>query len=118
MLPSNRKKVFEMKDGKLKVAPTSLNFLDKEDRDFYIQDNACKAEMELKCYKKSNMITDGNRISIKKIDDMPRVDQTICLLTPYDFYAVGQFYEEFNQVDDNEVIRLLREANNHFKETV
>jgi len=55
---------------------------------------------------------------IKKIDDMPRVDQTICLLTPYDFYAVGQFYEEFNQVDDNEVIRLLREANNHFKETV
>ena len=55
---------------------------------------------------------------IKKIDDMPGVDQTICLLTPYDFYAVGQFYEEFNQVDDNEVIRLLREANNHFKETV
>lgn len=55
---------------------------------------------------------------IKKIDDMPDVDQTICLLTPYDFYAVGQFYKEFNQVDDKEVIRLLKEANNQFKETV
>ena len=55
---------------------------------------------------------------IKKIDDMRGVDQTICLLTPYDFYAVGQFYREFNQVDDQEVIKLLRKANSQFKETV
>jgi len=63
-------KVFEMKDGTLKVAPTSLSFLDKEDRSFWIQDNSCRAEMDLKCYKKSHMKTDGNRIYIKKIDDM------------------------------------------------
>ncbi len=55
---------------------------------------------------------------IKKIEDMSCVNQTICLLTPSDFYAVGQFYEEFNQVDDNEVIKLLQKANNNFVETV
>lgn len=60
----------------------------------------------------------GPQATIKKIEDMPCVDQTICLLTPYDFYAVGQFYKEFNQIDDTEVIKLLREANNRFKERV
>jgi len=92
--PAHHQKVFEMKDGKLKVAPTSLNFLDKEDRDFYIQDNACKAEMELKCYKKSNMITDGNRISIKKIDDMragevPLKSYNAVGKAQGDFYPIG-----------------------------
>jgi putative phosphoribosyl transferase len=48
---------------------------------------------------------------IKSIQNMPSVKQTICLLTPLNFQAVGQFYEEFNQVDDDEVIRLLKEAN-------
>ncbi|MFH4964021.1 phosphoribosyltransferase family protein [Gaetbulibacter sp. M235] len=48
---------------------------------------------------------------IKKINEMPSVNKTICLLTPIDFFAVGQFYEEFNQVNDNEVIRLLKDAN-------
>ena len=27
-----------------------------------------------------------------------------------DFWAVGQFYEEFNPVEDEEVVRILREA--------
>lgn len=35
------------------------------------------------------------------------VDEFICLLTPSDFYAVGQFYEEFSQVSDEEVIKML-----------
>ncbi|PIN75842.1 phosphoribosyltransferase [Candidatus Woesearchaeota archaeon CG10_big_fil_rev_8_21_14_0_10_37_12] len=29
-----------------------------------------------------------------------RVDEFICLATPFDFVAVGQFYEEFEQVSD------------------
>jgi putative phosphoribosyl transferase len=45
---------------------------------------------------------------------MPSIHQTICLLTPYDFYAVGQFYNEFDQVDDKEVVELLKKANNQF----
>ncbi len=35
------------------------------------------------------------------------VDQTICLMTPHSFYAVGQFYERFEQTSDEEVITLL-----------
>lgn len=34
----------------------------------------------------------------------------VCLLTPSDFEAIGQFYEDFQQVEDEEVIRLLRES--------
>ncbi|MBI4293141.1 MAG: phosphoribosyltransferase [Betaproteobacteria bacterium] len=32
-----------------------------------------------------------------------------CLLAPSHFAAVGQFYEDFCQVEDDEVVRLLRE---------
>lgn len=35
------------------------------------------------------------------------VDEMICLLTPADFYAVGQFYADFSQVSDEEVIKML-----------
>jgi predicted phosphoribosyltransferase len=51
--------------------------------------------------------------SLKKIESLSEVDKVICLLTPEDFYAVGQFYREFNQVNDNEVVRLLKEANDN-----
>jgi len=37
------------------------------------------------------------------------VDEFICLYTPYPFFAIGNFYEDFSQVEDNEVIQLLQE---------
>lgn len=37
----------------------------------------------------------------------PDVDEVIVLETPSDFRAVGQFYEDFPQVSDEEVIELL-----------
>jgi putative phosphoribosyl transferase len=37
-------------------------------------------------------------------------DEVVCLEMPYHFYAVGQFYGEFPQVDDEEVIAILRGA--------
>ncbi|WP_164103744.1 phosphoribosyltransferase [Candidatus Laterigemmans baculatus] len=37
-------------------------------------------------------------------------DETRCLLTPQFFYAVGQFYQNFDQVTDEEVVELLRDA--------
>jgi len=40
----------------------------------------------------------------------PHADEVICLQTPGFFYAVGQFYRNFRQVDDDEVVALLREA--------
>jgi putative phosphoribosyl transferase len=36
-----------------------------------------------------------------------QVDEVVCIDTPEDFYAVGQFYEEFEQVSDNEVLAIL-----------
>ena len=39
------------------------------------------------------------------------VNHVICLFTPEDFAAVGAFYEDFRQVNDDTVIMLLREAN-------
>jgi putative phosphoribosyl transferase len=37
------------------------------------------------------------------------VDELICLHQPIYFSGVGQFYEEFEQVEDDEVIRLLKQ---------
>ncbi len=36
-------------------------------------------------------------------------DRVVCLYAPPDFWAVGQFYEQFEQVDDQRVIALLQE---------
>ena len=40
----------------------------------------------------------------------PMVDELLCLLLPHDFRAVGQYYAEFEEVSDEEVVRLLRES--------
>ena len=37
------------------------------------------------------------------------VDETICVLMPEFFHGVGQFYEDFSQVEDDEVSQLLSE---------
>jgi putative phosphoribosyl transferase len=37
-------------------------------------------------------------------------DETVCLDTPADFFAVGQFYREFPQLRDAEVVALLDQA--------
>jgi predicted phosphoribosyltransferase len=34
-------------------------------------------------------------------------DDVVCLLAPEEFWAIGQFYEDFIQVEDEEVIQLL-----------
>lgn len=38
----------------------------------------------------------------------PYADDVVCLATPRDFYAVGQFFQDFRQVEDEEVIALLK----------
>lgn len=38
------------------------------------------------------------------------VAEVICLSTPEPFYAIGQFYQHFDQVEDEEVITLLAKA--------
>jgi len=36
------------------------------------------------------------------------VDELVCLRAPHSFSAVGQFYEEFDQVDESDVMRILK----------
>lgn len=37
-------------------------------------------------------------------------DEVVCLETPEFFQAVGQFYRHFGQIEDDEVIRILKDA--------
>ena len=43
--------------------------------------------------------------TLKKIAEL--ADEVVCLETPSDFHAVGQFYMHFPQVEDEEVIKAL-----------
>jgi putative phosphoribosyl transferase len=36
-------------------------------------------------------------------------DETICLVTPSDFFAIGHFYEDFHQLSDRDAILTLRQ---------
>jgi predicted phosphoribosyltransferase len=36
-------------------------------------------------------------------------DDIVCLLAPADFWAIGQFYQDFTQVEDAEVVAILRQ---------
>jgi len=38
------------------------------------------------------------------------VDEVVCLMTPAYLGAIGSFYRDFRQLDDDEVIRLLQQA--------
>jgi len=46
----------------------------------------------------------------------PTVDEWVCLDTPIGFAAVGQFYRDFTQVEDAEVVALLQRAKEKQKE--
>jgi len=39
----------------------------------------------------------------------PLCDRVICLQEPEDFWAIGQFYRTFEQVEDERVVELLRD---------
>ncbi|MBD0850177.1 phosphoribosyltransferase [Maribacter arenosus] len=56
--------------------------------------------------------------AIKLLESTPNIDEVVCLQVPHNFHAVGQFYEEFRQVSDQEAIRILEEANAQRKPTL
>lgn len=45
-------------------------------------------------------------------------DDFICLATPSDFLGVGQYYYDFSQVEDAEVIQLLKQAINRHEKII
>jgi putative phosphoribosyl transferase len=44
------------------------------------------------------------------------VDRLVCLATPRDLHAIGLWYEDFGQVSDDEVVRILARAREERKE--
>jgi predicted phosphoribosyltransferase len=42
-----------------------------------------------------------------------QADRVVCLFTPESFYAIGEFYDDFAQTSDEEVIDLLRRNREH-----
>ena len=47
--------------------------------------------------------------AIRNLERHPNVDEVICLQTPENFRAVGQFYQKFFQVSDEEAIAILED---------
>lgn len=47
--------------------------------------------------------------SVKRLE--PYVDKIICLSQPKDLIAIGEYYDSFNQVSDEEVLEALKKAN-------
>ena len=45
--------------------------------------------------------------TLAKVSEL--ADEVVCLETPAAFDAVGQFYQHFNQVSDDEVVEVLRD---------
>lgn len=55
-------------------------------------------------------IPGGPQDTVRLVESMTEVDRVICPLKPEPFFAVSQLYMEFGQVEDKEVIEILREG--------
>lgn len=50
----------------------------------------------------------ASRESLLRVGSL--VDEIVCLESPVEFQAVGQFYRKFDQVSDAEVVQVLRQS--------
>ena len=69
------------------------------------------AVKEVRLHKPSQIIVAVPVASLQALD-MVRLwsDDVVCLLSPPDFMAVGQYYLNFHTVEDNQVVGLLRRS--------
>jgi putative phosphoribosyl transferase len=54
----------------------------------------------------------GPRDTIEKLRREEGVDDVVVLNTPLEFQAVGQFYREFSQIDDDTVTQIMEKYDN------
>jgi len=52
----------------------------------------------------------SSKSALHKLKTTNYIDEVVCLSTPLNFRAVGQFYKEFDQVDEAEVKNLLNKV--------
>jgi putative phosphoribosyl transferase len=57
----------------------------------------------------------GSEDAVRQVAE--EADETLCLRLPPDFRAVGQFYRNFEQVSDQEMLEILKEARRRKEET-
>lgn len=69
---------------------------------------ACDVAHTLGAQKVILAVPVGSAEAVRSLSE--RVDEVICLEVPENFSAVGQWYEDFSPVGDEEVIQLLRKA--------
>lgn len=95
----------------------SKNYPDYEGRDLIITDDGIATGQTMVAALRSMKKMFKPNVLILAIPVAPsdtaaqlagEVDRVVCLLKPDNFYAVGQFYQDFNQVEDEEVINLLK----------
>ena len=48
--------------------------------------------------------------TVAALRDVADINEVVAVLTPAHFFAVGQWYRDFDQTSDDEVSRLLRDA--------
>ncbi len=110
------KELKEIKRRKEKYL-SGLENVEKEGRDVILVDDGIATGLTVKAAIASLRKERPNRI-ILAVPVMPRdkvrefeglVDELVVLYAPVDFSAVGQFYYDFTQTSDEEVIEILRE---------
>jgi len=69
---------------------------------------AIKALRQMKPSRLILAVPVAPRSTCRKIER--EVDELVCADTPELFYAIGQFYQDFSQVTDEEVVELLHRA--------
>lgn len=78
---------------------------------------ALAALLALRCLRPLRLVLAAPVCALQTAELLrPETDELICLLTPSDLRAVGLWYRNFEQVTDEEVIRLLEEARDPTKQ--
>jgi len=69
------------------------------------------AILAAKAHKASRVVCAVPVAAPGRMDEIAAIaDEIVCLAQPADFYAVGQFYDDFSAVEDDEVIALLGQS--------
>lgn len=75
----------------------------------------CAAVMALRSLQPARIVVAVPVASSDAVHKLKEVaDEFVCILTPIEFFAVGQFYRDFDQTTDVDVRRMLDEARKVF----